>query len=116
MFCTIIQPIHITRHQVRFYANYYFEKLPIVSTAFKYMEKLLQGHQGHDPEGNRGHCLCVIPGQAGEVFQINGNSPVGGGNQTSLVEMMHQCKDRGARGQMSCCIKLLGNWVDEVNK
>ena len=32
------QQLSITRYQVRFYANNYFEKLPIVSTAFK-------GHQ-----------------------------------------------------------------------
>ena len=29
------QPLPITRHQVRFYADHYFEYLPIVSTAFK---------------------------------------------------------------------------------
>ena len=29
------QPLPITRHQVRFFANNYFEYLPIVSTAFK---------------------------------------------------------------------------------
>ena len=29
------QPLPITRHQVKFYANNYFESLPIVSTAFK---------------------------------------------------------------------------------
>ena len=29
------QPLPITRYQVRFYANNYFEELPIVSTAFK---------------------------------------------------------------------------------
>ena len=29
------QPLPITRHQKRFYANNYFEYLPIVSTAFK---------------------------------------------------------------------------------
>ena len=28
------QPLSITRHQVRLYANKYFYKLPIVSTAF----------------------------------------------------------------------------------
>ena len=37
------QPLPITRHQERFYANNYFEKLPIVSTAFnavKWKKKL----------------------------------------------------------------------------
>ena len=29
------QPLPITRYQVRFYANNYFEQLPIVSIAFK---------------------------------------------------------------------------------
>ena len=29
------QPLPITRYQVRFYADNYFEQLPIVSTAFK---------------------------------------------------------------------------------
>ena len=29
------QPLPITRPQVRFYANNYFESLPMVSTAFK---------------------------------------------------------------------------------
>ena len=29
------QPLPITHYQVRFYANNYFEYLPIVSTAFK---------------------------------------------------------------------------------
>ena len=32
------QPLPITRYQVRFYANNYFEYLPIVSTAFKACE------------------------------------------------------------------------------
>ena len=32
------QPLPITRHQGRFYANNYFEELPIVSTAFKTKE------------------------------------------------------------------------------
>ena len=35
------QPLPITRHQVRFWANSYFEQSPIVSTAFKYT-----GHLG----------------------------------------------------------------------
>ena len=30
------QPLPITRHQERFYANNYFQKWPIVSTAFKW--------------------------------------------------------------------------------
>ena len=31
------QPLPITRYQVRFYANNYFEQLPIVSTAFMWV-------------------------------------------------------------------------------
>ena len=32
------QPLPITRHQERFYANNYFEQLQIVSTAFKHSQ------------------------------------------------------------------------------
>ena len=35
------QPLPITHYQERFYANKYFEELPIVSTAFKNMEPII---------------------------------------------------------------------------
>ena len=37
--CFIPQPLPITRYQVRFYANNYFEYLPIVSTVFNLLCK-----------------------------------------------------------------------------
>ena len=50
------QPLLITRYHVRFYANNYFEKLPIMSTAFKdaIFKTMPWLGLGDEPEPNHG--------------------------------------------------------------
>ena len=52
------QPLPITRHQVRFYANKYTEQLPKVSTAFKLVRHNIIVFIKEDQQSN---CPMYIP-------------------------------------------------------